>query len=134
MQHSTICYCRQCLNCGEVERDTREAIESLKRDRKAGSGHKIGLGELNHRGECCQMLRNFLTNRERYIMKSNLLLIAKVFAILQFFDVVNYIFISAAEVQTTFFYVVLFTIGMTIAASMILFLFFLIAEDIINDK
>ena len=67
-------------------------------------------------------------------MKSNLLLIVKVFAILQFFDVVNYIFISAAAVQTTFFYVVLFTIGMTIAASMILFLFFLIAEDIINDK
>ena len=68
-------------------------------------------------------------------MKSNLLLIVKVFAILQYFDVVNYIFISAAtEVQTTFFYVVLFTIGMTIAASMILFLFFLIAEDIINDK
>lgn len=67
-------------------------------------------------------------------MKSNLLLIAKVFAILQYFDVVTHIFNSAAEVQTTFFYVVLFTIGMTIAASMILFLFFLIAEDIINDK
>ena len=80
------------------------------------------------------MLRTFLTNRERKTMKSNLLLIVKVFAILQFFDVVNYIFNSAAEVQTTFFYVVLFTIGMTIAASMILFLFFLIAEDIINDK
>jgi hypothetical protein len=50
------------------DRDDRETIEreqSLKRDRKPGSGHKIGLGELNYWREYCQMLRTFLTNIER---------------------------------------------------------------------
>ena len=45
-------------------RDNREG-ESLKRDRKPDLGHKIGLGELNYWREYCQMLRTFLTNRER---------------------------------------------------------------------
>jgi hypothetical protein len=40
-------------------RDNRETTESLKRDRKADLGHKIGLGELNYWRECCQMLRTF---------------------------------------------------------------------------
>jgi hypothetical protein len=48
-------------------RDDRETIEreqSLKRDPNPGSGHIIALGKLNHWGECCQMLRTYLTNRE----------------------------------------------------------------------
>jgi len=46
-------------------RDTRETTESLKRDRKPDSGHKIYLGELNYWREYCQMQRTFLTNIER---------------------------------------------------------------------
>ena len=52
-----------------LQRDDREAAERqqrerLKRDPNPGSGHIIALGMLNHSGECCQMLRTYLTNRE----------------------------------------------------------------------
>jgi hypothetical protein len=40
------------------DRETIEREQSLKRDPNPGSGHIIALGELNHWGECCQMLRN----------------------------------------------------------------------------
>ena len=44
--------------------ETAERQHSLKRDPNLGSGHIIALGMLNHSGECCQMLRTYLTNRE----------------------------------------------------------------------
>jgi DNA (cytosine-5)-methyltransferase 1 len=52
--------------------EAREREQSLKRDPNPGSGHIIALGELNHWGEWCQMLRNYLTNRERTMRVLNL--------------------------------------------------------------